>query len=135
LTYKFTIPGRLPNLNDFIAAERTVVKNDYRNKILLTKGAVMKKQWQRYIAEYIRNDLKDTKPKTPINIHYTFFEPNRKRDKGNVMSFADKVICDALQQVGTIPNDNWACIDTLTVDFEVDAINPRIEVEIIESEK
>lgn len=134
MTYKFTIPGRLPNLNDFIKAERTTVKSDYRSKVLLTKGALMKKQWQRYVANYIRADLGDTKPKTPIDIHYTFYEPDRKRDKGNIMSFADKIICDALQDCGTIPNDNWANINGLSMDFKVDRGFARIEVELIERE-
>lgn len=133
MTYKFTIPGRLPNLNDFIKAERTTVKSDYRSKVLLTKGALMKKQWQKYVANYIRADLGNTKPKTPIDIHYTFYEPDRKRDKDNIMGFAFKVVFDALQSTGTIQNDNWKTINNIIADFDVDANNPRIEVVLKET--
>ena len=134
MTYTFTVYGRLPNLNDFIGAERTVIniKGDPKRKIFLTKGAVMKKQWQAYVVKAITRDLSGVKCKTPIKIGYHYFEPNRKRDKGNVHAFAQKVIEDALQDTKVIENDNWQGIDSFYVKFDVDAENPRIEVTLVE---
>lgn len=132
MTVKFTIQGRLPCLNDFIGAERTIVKRDYKRKIFLTQGAVMKKKWQAYVVNSITRDLKGKKVKTPVRIEYHYYEPNRKRDIGNIHGFAQKIIEDALQDAGTIPNDNWACISSFSATFDVDKDNPRIEVELIE---
>lgn len=134
MTYSFIVPGRMPNLNDFILAERTVIKSDPRRHILVTKGAVMKKKWQSYVVAYIRKDLKGLKIAKQIDIKYKYFEPNQKRDKGNIHAFADKVICDALQDAKTIANDNWKYIRNISMEFYVDANNPRIEVYLTEVE-
>ena len=61
---------------------------------------------------------------------YRWFERDRKRDKDNVSAFGRKVIQDALVHTGVLKNDNWACVDGFSDQFEVDRKRPRIEVEI-----
>jgi len=129
MMYKFTIPTdrkKLPSLNDYIAAER--VRINARSGKFLTKGAVMKKEWQSYISLFIRKDLRGVKIEKPILIHYRYFEENRKRDLGNIHAPCQKFVEDALQDCKVIANDNQKCVVGFTANFDVDKDNPRVEV-------
>ena len=119
VTLKFTIDGKLPNLNDYIGAMN-------RNRHV---GNRMKQENQQLVCWAIVNsELHQKAFRTPVQISYHFYEPNKKRDKSNVAAFAIKVIEDALQQMGVIANDNWQGIGSYSVFFETDKENPRIEV-------
>jgi len=129
MMYKFTIPTdrkKLPSLNDYIAAER--VRIGARSGRFLTKGAVMKKEWQSYISLFIRRDLRGVKIEKPVLIHYRYFEENRKRDLGNIHAPCQKFVEDALQDCKVIANDNQKCVVGFTAHFEIDKENPRVEV-------
>ena len=58
-------------------------------------------------------------------------EKDRRRDKDNICAFGRKVIQDALVKARYLSNDGWKNIRGFEDHFEVDAKNPRIEVEII----
>lgn len=134
MMYKFTIPTdrkKLPSLNDYIAAER--VRIGARSGRFLTKGAVMKKEWQSYISLFIRRDLRGVKIEKPVLIHYRYFEENRKRDLGNIHAPCQKFVEDALQDCKVIANDNQKCVVGFTAHFEVDKENPRVEVVLEET--
>lgn len=68
--------------------------------------------------------------KSPVILHYTFFEANRKRDLDNISATTHKFVQDALVKAGILENDGWQWITGFTDAFAVDAKNPRIEVEI-----
>lgn len=132
--YKFTIPTdrrKLPSLNDYIAAER--VRIGSKTGKFLTKGALMKREWQSYISLFIRRDLRGVKIEKPVLIHYRYFEENRKRDLGNIHAPCQKFVEDALQDCNVIANDNQRCVVGFTVHFEVDKDNPRVEVVLEET--
>ncbi len=120
-TYHFTIPGRLPGLNDYIEAERT-----HR-----LKAAGMKANCERLIRACIRKQLGTVQLTPPVWISYRFIEPDRRRDKDNISGFAHKVIQDSLVKAKIIPNDGWNQIAGYKDEFDTDAKNPRIEVEVI----
>lgn len=133
MIYQFTVPTKghkTPSLNEYIAAERVRIKT--RNTKLLTKGAVMKKQWQKDIGVYILNSLRGVKIEKPIIIHYHYYEENKKRDIGNVHAPFQKFCEDALQDCGVIANDNQKGIVGFTATFAVDKENPRVEVKLEE---
>ena len=113
MEYLLTIHGALPNLNDYIAAERT---NRH-------KGAKMKADSGNIVAVAIRQYLRGVRIEKPVFMEYTWVESSRRRDKDNISSFGRKVIQDALVQCGVLKDDGW---------FEVDKENPRIEVIIKE---
>ena len=121
-SYTFTIQGTLAGLNEFINAERT-----HRQK-----GAKLKKDTENVVRYMIRNQLRGIEPKTPVFLHYRFFEPNRRRDKDNICGFAHKVIQDALVKEGILKNDGWDYISGFMDTFDIDKEMPRIEVTIIE---
>ena len=118
---KFTIDTRLPGLNEYILADRG-------NRF---GGAKMKKTAQREVEYYIQA-ARLRKLRTPIRLVYTFYEPNRRRDKDNIAGFAHKVIQDALVAQRVIDDDGWQYIAGWTDAFAVDKERPRIEVTLIE---
>lgn len=119
---KLIIPGTLPNLNDYIAAER-------RNKHI---AADMKRQTEHVVMMYAKSQMRGMRFSGPVRMEYAWYEPNRRRDKDNVSSFGRKCIQDALVRSGILENDGWKEIDSFSDSFFVDKKNPRIEVEIEE---
>lgn len=119
MTYKLTIPGTLPGLNEYTTANRT---NRY-------SAANMKKRAQELISWCIRRDLHNIRFTEPVRLQFLWIEPNRKRDKDNI-AFAKKFILDALVNAGVIPNDGWKNVDSFSDSFSIDKSNPRVEVEI-----
>ena len=136
MTYKFTIPtngrNKLPSLNDYIKAERQRIGG---RGTFMTKGAVMKREWQNYISIFIRKDMRGVRIEKPVVIHYHYFEENRKRDLGNVHAPCQKFVEDALQECGVIKNDNQRFVVGFTATFDVDKNNPRVVVELEETER
>ena len=65
-------------------------------------------------------------------MEYTWYEPNKRRDKDNISSFGRKVIQDALVGAAVLKDDGWKHVVGFSDRFEVDKENPRIEVRIIE---
>lgn len=77
-----------------------------------------------------KSQLRRVKFDCPVIMRYTWYEPNRKRDKDNISSFGRKCIQDALVKAGVLKNDGWNEIESFSDKFFVDKKNPRIEVEI-----
>lgn len=113
---KLIIKGRLPGLNEYIAAER-------RHRQAAVK---LKRDAEALVLWSAKASLRG-KITTPVIMHYLWIEPNRKRDKDNISSFGRKVIQDALVKGGYLPGDGWSYISGFTDDFAVDK-TPRIEV-------
>lgn len=121
--YKFTIPGILPGLNEYINAER--------GRAGRYAAAAMKKQAEHIIGWAIKSQLKRVRITRPVIIRYLWVEPNRKRDKDNI-AFAKKFIQDSLVKTGVLDGDGWKHIEKFYDNFAVDPKNPRIVVEIEE---
>ena len=114
------IYGKMAGLNDYTKACRT-------NKYV---GAQMKNKAEMLILTYIRKQ-KIGRFNGKVRLNFRWYEPNRKRDLNNIC-FAKKFILDALVSSGTIEADGWRCVTGFTDDFFLDAVNPRIEVDICE---
>ena len=78
MEYMLAIPGTLNNLNDYIAAERT---NRH-------KGAKMKADNGNIVAAAIRQCMRGVKIDRPVYMRYTWYEPNRRRDRPACFPFA-----------------------------------------------
>jgi len=122
--YKFTIPGTLPGLNEYINAERG---NRYQ-------AAKMKRQAEDKIVMCIWEQMPGVEISEPVHIVYHWYEPNKRRDKDNI-AFAKKFVQDALVKAGVISNDGWGEIVSFSDEFRVDKSNPRVEVVIGSKEK
>lgn len=115
---RLLIPGRLPCMNDLIAANRL---NKYA-------GAGVKKKTQRQIILILQPQVQGRKFTEKVNIHIEYYEKDMRRDEDNVMSAA-KFILDALQDIELIPNDNRKYVHLMQEVF-TDRENPRIEIEV-----
>lgn len=73
MKYLLTIPGKLPGLNDYIAAERA---NRH-------KGAKMKADSGQIVEYAILEQLSGIRLERPVYMFYTWREPNKRRDKEN----------------------------------------------------
>lgn len=122
MTYKFTIQGRLDGLNEYTSSNRT---NPH-------VGGRMKRDNEDLIIWSVKNQLRGIKIDEKINIHYKFYEKNRRRDKDNIAATAMKFVQDALVKAGTIKDDGWNEIEGFTQEFYVDKNNPRIEITLEE---
>jgi len=122
---KVVIYGRLPSLNEYLAAERSTIRGRRGH----SQGNSMKRACEVLIINAIRK-AHLRKIKSPVVLHYTFYEQNRKRDLDNISATAHKFVQDALVKAGILENDGWQWITGFTDAFAVDAKNPRIEVEI-----
>ena len=122
MIHKLTIERSLPSLNQYIDASR-------RNRFV---GAKMKKDAEQYIGVFVQEQLKGVAIICPVSIHFAFYEPNRKRDPDNVLSYFTKVALDCLVARGVIPNDSQQWIKGLSYEFHVDRSSPRIEIQITE---
>ncbi len=107
-------------MNDYTASQRG---NRYN-------GASMKKSAQKTAEAYIRAARLRAIDR-PTYIRYTFYEPNKRRDKDNIAGFAHKVIQDALVSCRVLKDDGWDYITGFSDDFKVDKKEPRIEVTLI----
>lgn len=125
---KIVIPGTFHSLNEFIAANR-VLRGGW------SKGNAMKQTDQETITTYLRKVRSvgfQSRLHPPVILHYTFYEPSRRRDLDNVSGYFHKIFQDALVDAGLLKNDNWVNIIGFSDRFECDPANPRIEVEIEE---
>lgn len=114
------IPGTLPGLNEYIAAERT---NRY-------KAAAMKREAENLVLWAAKQCLRGWKARASVRMEYTWVERNRRRDKDNISAYGRKIIQDALVKGGYLQGDGWAHISGFADEFAVDKGHPRIEVRI-----
>ena len=121
MEYLLTIPGTLPSLNQYIAAERS---NRY-------KAAKMKRDAEDRIAIAVRQCMRGIRIEKPVEICYVWVVKNERTDRDNI-AFAKKFVQDALVQCGVLKDDGWKYVVGFSDRFEVDRDNPRIEVKIME---
>ena len=111
---EFVINGRLPSYND------------------LHNGG-WQKTWakKRDAMAVVGIAALSIKPITdPVTITIACYEPDKRRDADNVLSGATKVILDALQKYGKLPNDNRHWVTLKLKPVKTCSSNPRIEVYI-----
>ena len=120
LIYRFTIPLKLPSLNEYTRQCRTG----------WVMGAKMKSDTEEAIMPFL---LRLPFIRKPVIVHFTWVEPNQKRDCDNV-SFAKKFILDALVKAGKLENDNPKHVKGFTDSFQYDK-EAKVIVDIEEVEE
>lgn len=124
MQYKFTIPLRLPGLNEYVNACRG---NAY-------SGANVKKQVETAIFYVLAQQLPGLRIHKPVHVDFLWVEQNKRRDKDNI-AFGKKFILDALQKAKVLSGDGWTQVDGFTDSFAVCRNNPHVEVTITEVEQ
>lgn len=123
MEYLLTIPGTLPTLNQYIAAERS---NRY-------KAAKMKRDAEDRIIIAVRQYMRGVHIDNPVRLDYLWVVKDKRTDRDNI-AFAKKFVQDALVKTGVIDDDGWNYVVGFSDRFEVDKDNPRIEILIREVE-
>lgn len=118
MTQTFTIPGRLPGYNELHMHPWQVARR-------VKKEAMDAVIWAAREAR-----LQPVKGRCVVRI--CCYEPNRRRDVDNVKAGANKVILDALQQVGILAGDGQKYVADVQTTVEVVREDPRVEVIIRE---
>ena len=117
----FTIPGRLPGLNEITDFARTHWAVSAKEKRMHTEKVAL-------LARAAR-----LRPVTrPVVICFRWVEATKKRDKGNIRA-GEKFVSDGLVEAGILPSDGWKWVVGFEDRFEVDKKNPRIEVTLRET--
>ena len=103
--------------------------NQYKNAHYRLTNS-MKKEFKELITDDIIDILPENMQK--IKIHFKiFYENKRLWDIDNILSIVSKFSCDALTELGRIPDDNYKHIIQITGTFGgVGKENPRVEMRI-----
>ena len=125
MSVNFTIPGRLPSLNEFLDSTK-------RHKRGYYAGNDMKRKWERYISAYIPSTYKGLCLDGKYSVAFKFYEENYRRDPDNISSVARKFILDALVKNKVLKDDSRKYIKELQDVYYTDKDRPRIEVMLIE---
>lgn len=111
--------------------------NDYLHEIGRNPlaGGRMKDKCMNIAIASIRRDLRGSKVKPPVKLHYIFYEPikGQKRDVMNIFAMADKCIEDALVKTKVLEDDSPKYVLNTTHEFRY-ANDPGIVVIIEEVE-
>lgn len=118
--YHLVVPGRLPSLNELLK----VPKGDK------FRASRLKKEAEKKITWCIKQQLRDVQIQGRVILHYTWYEPNRRRDLDNIAS-AHKFVQDALVTAGVLQGDGWRHVSGFRDTFRVDKDNPRVEITIV----
>lgn len=127
---EFEMPARLRksknkwfyfNLNQYRNAHHRVLSN-------------VKNALHDYIAKLNLKSHLGRTIESPVYIHYIYHPlSNRVYDRMNVVSVADKFLCDALIDCGVIKDDNYKLMYMPTMDHGApDKENPHFKVQVFE---
>lgn len=123
---RYEFDNKMPSLNELLAASHKGKNSRYFH------DNTMKKQIQEDLFWQMKaQGLKHVK-KGPVDIHITWYEGRKNRDKDNVIS-SQKMILDALVNARVLGNDNWDWVNQITPRVYASSDKKyRVVVEIIE---
>lgn len=121
MRHRFSIPGTLPTLNEYVTKERT-------NRFMAAKA---KREAQDYIEWAIKASHVPAFT-DHVYIGFVWIRPDARSDKDNV-TFAKKFILDALQEADVIKRDSWKLCTPYDLGYAVNKRNPRTIVIIADS--
>lgn len=119
------IPGEFPSLNQYINACR---HSPYA-------GAQMKAEATEEAVWWIKQAYEPRPTRFPVEVHLRCYEKDRRRDVDGVTSMALKIVLDALQKTGHLPNDSQKYVSQAYGLVFKDKEYPHIQVEIVEEKK
>lgn len=128
---KSTFPKKF-GLNELLEAERNTKHYDYRMRKMIYKPNKVKKDGEIICQKCIRSQLKGVRISKPIKCTYYIFVPDKTHDRSNTYAGVEKIFLDSLQNEKIIQSDGYNYVFDSVFYTSVDALNPRVEVEIEE---
>ncbi len=118
------IPGRLPGLNEIIAAAKGAGGRGFAY-------AKMKRE----LGDTVWATAKAARlqPVVLARLAFRWVEKDRRRDPDNVSSAGRKFILDGLVKAGVLQGDGWAHVAGWSDAFDVDPVRHGVEVTIEEA--
>lgn len=107
---EFTVPMQFPGMNEIIDAAKSS-RWSYQE---------MKKSCDQCVFVYARN-AKVSAIQLPVSIELVWFEPNRLRDKDNVMTGV-KFVLDGLRRAKILPGDGWKWVKDIRQQVQVGTV-------------
>lgn len=115
---RFEIKGRLPGMNDFIAA---------MNRHRFVGAKLKKEETERCAYEIAAQGVRPVR--RPVRIHFHWTERDLRRDLDNIVAGGCKVILDGMVIAGVLKNDTRRWVVGFTHSFpEPDPDNPKVVV-------
>lgn len=114
----FFVPGPMPGLNELIAWRASKYRGKYSGE---------KRKWQRVVLTAAK-EAGVSQWMDGCHFHYSFSEPNRRRDPSNIASAATKFIEDALVLGCIIPDDGWKFVRSISYSWTIDQESPGVHV-------
>lgn len=124
VTHQLWIPRPMPSLNELLARQAVVFKKGAKAR-RSDSYQKLKKEWTQYIQIHARQQ-EFPKLEGPYEFFYEFRELKKNRDPSNVMSGAVKLVEDALQEAGLLPNDGWKNVAAIAGQWTVDKERPGV---------
>lgn len=119
------IPGEFPSLNQYINECRY---SPYAGNQLKAESMERAEWWIKQAHEPIP-------AKFPVEVRLRCYEKDKRRDVDGVVSMALKIVLDALQKTGHLPNDSQRYVSQAYGLVFKDKAYPRIQIEIVEGSK
>ena len=118
---KITIPGELPDLNEIIRVAKSHPVAYANSKGVHTE-----------IVAWGCVGVPKEQLKMPVDVTCTWYTKNLRKDPDNV-SAGVKFVLDGLVQAGVLPDDRRKQINSISHHFDVDKLNPRVEIVLTEA--
>lgn len=105
--------------------------NNYRNWCYQVSN-LLKKEYKERVAEELLFLNKKNLKLNEVDLVFTLYRgDNRKCDRSNILSIHEKFFCDALVELGVLPDDNNKHIhSSIYQSGSIDRLNPRVEIAV-----
>lgn len=134
MEYIFTLPLKISVYKSKRTGKDTFFNlnlNQYRNASYFTLNTA-KISFKEEVRNRLKSDISIIH--FPIEINYKLYIGSKRLcDVSNICSIIDKFFCDALVELGILPDDNYTIISGISYSFGgIDKSNPRCEITIKE---
>lgn len=118
MTQQLIIPHELPDLNTTIA----------ESKRHWSRYSKLKREYTDLVAALARRKLRPVFSGR-VHLEFVWYCRNRRKDPDNICS-AKKFVIDGLVSAGILQDDGWKQVSSFSDTFEIDKVNPRVEIVI-----
>jgi hypothetical protein len=138
----FSIPMRLPDLNELIASSGSIRVNRFGQRVRGSKYTSLKDRYGKQVAAHIQCALNAQcggVPELPDRllgtIRFDWRERERRRDPDNIAAGGTKLILDAMKDIGLISSDGWKLYKEGAIAilhaFHIDKSQPGVTVTLV----